>query len=206
MAGSLTRLNTRDFDRTLKQYMQVSKRDLATVINTKGFFIARRAVIETPKADRRSITQLRSELFISKLINKRRGARGEKGLYGQEMKLAVRAVISARLKSIAFLKSGWLQAIKKLAPFAERRGAPRADRSAKQIGQAKGNAIPARPGWKPVATIINAALSSHDRKDALQKYGRPALQAAIDFEVQSMKEYMARKLNDSARKLGIRTR
>ncbi len=189
--------------------MTYTKRDLATVLNTKGFFIARRAVIETPKASNKEIRSLYREdggRLLGKMLNLRRAKHGEKGLYGDEMRKAARVVVSARSRSIAFIKSGWLTAIRKLEPFAERRGAPRQERGPKQYGRDKGDAIPARAATFMRATIINTASATRDHKQALIRYGLPALQKAFDFETASMEAYILRKLLQSARSFGIRTR
>ncbi len=51
MPGGVTfRLDRREFDRTLNEYRKYSKRDVATIVNTKAFYIARGATRKTPKA------------------------------------------------------------------------------------------------------------------------------------------------------------
>lgn len=202
------KLNTRAWDRVFAQYLRLSKRDLATALNAKAFFIARRAVVETPKA---KLTRLdrKTARILGMIINRRRAEKNEKGLYGEDMAKAVEILYAARRRSVAFLKSGWLPAIRRLELAVEpkyRRGAARNDRTAKQFGRPKGQAIPATTGWRCVARIENAALSTHDKKDALQLFGGPALQRAFDYEVASMIEYIARKLRERARDSGIRTR
>src|SRR5690242_8413843 len=103
------RIDRRDFDRTLAVYRRYSRRDPATIANTKAFYIARRASVETvrarPQAIRRFIGKKRGRI-IGMLINKRRGLRGEKGLYGAAMMKEVEVVLAARLRSRAFLASG----------------------------------------------------------------------------------------------------
>jgi hypothetical protein len=218
MAKGSMRVDTREFDQTIRRYREVSKRDVVTIVNTKAFFIARRAVIETPKTDKSKITALfrdgsgwRSGLsggtgaIVGRIINKRRGDRGEKGLYGRAMAEAVAMMKAARLRSVAFLKSGWLPAIKTLAGLAEKRGAPRQDRSAKQYGAVKGRAQPATAGWFPKAVIDNLASARHETREALVRYGGPALQRAFDFETRSMLDYIERKLKAGAKACGIKT-
>lgn len=207
---SFTRLNTREFNRTLVRYSQVSKREWPVIINTKAFYIARRAVVETPAVSAKEVRDFIKRddgAIIGKIINKRRGKRGEKGLYGDEMAKMVATVRAARLRSRAFLKSGWLWAIKKLEPYAEKAGAPRIrGTKPKLIGAAKGDAVPARSGWRATAKIVNTVTAAWDKREGAEKYAVPALQRAFAFETQSMKEYMERKLKKLARKEGIRTR
>ena len=184
---------------------------MAETINTKLFFIARRAVIETPKADKTKFGRIydKTGAIIGRVINKRRGLRGEKGLYGEAMAKAVETVLVARRKSVAFLKSGWIPAIKKFEPFVkQKRGVARNDSSAKMVGRPKGEGHVATPGFKVSGIIINAIGTAGKRATphnaALLKFGQPALQKAFDHETSSMLEYIARKMKDSARKIGIK--
>lgn len=141
------------------------------------------------------------------IVNARLGRKGLPGLFGAAMAEAVAKLISARNKSRAFLKSGWLPAIKKLElVLPDKAGAPRAPgREVQQIGIEKGSAKPASEfeGWKAAAIITNAADAKHDKQGSLIKYGGPALQRAFDFERASMIQYMEKKLAQEARKLGI---
>jgi len=206
MDGISFKVNSREFDSALRQYVMVSRRTIPEIVNNKAFFIARRAVVKTPKADLAAINALKGSAFIGKIINAQRGRRGEKGLYGKEMSKAVGMVLAARRRSIAFLKSGWLPAIRILAGVVkQKRGVARADRSPKIYGVPKGTAIPAVNGFRVRAVIENAANTTRDHKDALIKYGEPALQKAFEFETQSMLDYMERKLKAAANFVGIRT-
>ena len=199
-----------EMNSTLRRYMQYTSRDAVTVVNTKAFYIARRAVVETPKAnlsDIRKFAQLKGGAIIGRMINKRRGERGEPGLYGDEMLKEVGTVIAARLRSSSFLKSGWLPAIKTLAPLADKihrqAGDTISSRGAKQYKGAKGTGKAATTG-NILATIINSASGPHERNEALKKYGEPALQKAWNMEISSMRAYIEKKLAASARQLGIK--
>lgn len=210
MASRVTfKFRTDEFTRTLRIYRQYSKRDPDTIVNTKAFYIARAAVLNTPKASAKAIREYvkaDSGRIIGMMINKRRGSRGEKGLWGDAMAKAVGLVLAARLRSAAFLKSGWLSAIKTLEPLAEKRGAPRADRSPKQIGKPKGYAVPARSGgWIAKSIIANLAQAKWDKGKAMD-HGLTALKKAFDHETASMKEYIERKMHETAKKSGIKTR
>jgi len=206
------KIDTREFDRTLRNYSAFSSRDVRTIVNTKAFYIARRAVIETPKANSKEVREFSNKLgfkgaqMAGIIINKRRGNRNEKGLYGKPMAKAVAMMKAARLKSVSFLKSGWLPAIKTLQPLAEKIGAQNVASTIRQVGKVKGAATPAGTGPVATAIIQNMADAKHDTKDALMQLGGPALQRAIDFETRSMRGYVERKLRQSASSLGIRTR
>ena len=114
------KIDDREFKRTLEKYATISTRSIPEIVNTKAFFIARRAV-----------------------------------------------------------------AI---------------------VGKPKGSAVPARSGgWTARAIITNMASARHETKEALYIYGEPALQAAINFETESMKEYILNKMRQDAKESGIKT-
>lgn len=232
MAGKTFKLNTREWDRTLPGYLRRTRRDFATVFNTKGFFIARRATVETPKAtaagiraklrEPRNVEQFTKRgkrrlvrmSFAELIVHARVRQAGDPQLSRPEARQVATKMINKRVRGAAFLKSGWLPAIKRLEPLADRRGVPRQDRTAKQFGQPKGFAKPAAASWRTSCQIQNDALPKGrgvwqkffgaDRSSALRIAG-PALQRAFDFEVQSMKDYIARKLAQTAKDSGIKT-
>jgi hypothetical protein len=225
------RLNTREFDRTLRQYMEHSKRDWAQIFNTKGYFIARRATTETPKANAAKIRALRERRIIGTglkfgkngprkvtvrdplstsraalILQARRRAAGQPGYTAKELPAAVKKFIGARLRSIGYLKSGWIPAIKKLEPLADVRAKPRVDNSGKVFKQPKGGAKPARNLWRTTCQIFNAAVTKKSGDEGLRKFGQAGLQAAFAAELVSMKDYVERKLAARAKRLAIRTR
>lgn len=209
--GATFRIDRREFDKTLKEYRQFSKRDAATICNTKGFYIARRATVETEKAKKSKIradlmTEGRLPAPIAALIvNARRGAEGLQGLFGAAMRKAVNELIKAR--KVATLAAGWIPAIKAFEPLAEKRGAPRQAPQAKIEGQAgkKGYGTPAKEGWRPKAILANLIGAKWDTAGTAEGVATPALQRAFDAEERSMKDYIERKLKESAKKAGIRT-
>jgi len=228
--GATFKLDAREFTRTLNTYRQLSKRDPATIVNTKLFYIARRATVETPKANAAKIKRELGRMvttgkqagtmrlrkvrrgsaqvpLAALIINKRLGPGA--GLHGAEMTEAIRKFIASRLRSIAFLKSGWLPAIKKLEPLAAAIGGrqPRQDRTARQFGQPKGRAVPARSNlWSVSGMIENMASENKDNRNALVRYGGPALQKAFQAEEASMLEYIERKMKQTAQRAGVAVR
>lgn len=224
------------FDSTLKDYSQVSKRTHQVIVNTKAFYVARKAVWFTHKADiqrvKNALGQIISVNRITKagkiakrktvilkqgrgaaplaalMISKRLASAGKRSpFYGRSrsagaaaMTRMVMKLMRARARSVAFLKSGWLPAIKKLAPYADKGSKPPIDNAAKIIGRDKGTAKPALATTNPVAEIINLATTRRDRKGALVKYGAPGLQRAFDDEAKSMVSYIEAKMaKDAAR-------
>lgn len=124
----------------------------------------------------------------------------------EEMRLA----FGARLRSIAFIKSGWIEARETFKRLVGGGGAglPPSEGTKiggpKQVGMPKGGARPAQAGWKPVAVFWNAASAKRDHKAALIEFGQPALQKAFEEETKSMLEWIKDKEIEEGRKLGIK--
>lgn len=222
------------FDRTLEEYAEYSKRTHVEIVNTKAYYVARKAIWFTPKADvyrmkqqlggivtvnrlnrkgksvKRRETQLVKSTRIDAplaalILNARRAKDGMPGLYGRAMDRAIRNLLSARYRSDAFLKSGWLESVQKLAPLVKDKGgaAPR-DPAARQVGRSKGDATPAVNGNNPTAEIVNLASARRDTKAALIQYGEPGLQQALADEEASMREYIERKMQPDAERFNSR--
>jgi hypothetical protein len=115
------------------------------------------------------------------------------------MERAARKLLGGRMSSLAFIKSCWLPAIRDLAPFVkDKSGAVGQDPTARQRGRPKGEGIPAVPGENPIATIVNLASARHDHKNALIRFGQPALVEALNEEELSMRDYMEKKMKPDA--------
>lgn len=215
MANVEFKLDTKEFNEALRRYRELSSRSEEEIVNTKAFFIARRAVVETVKADKGKIKsffsgkQGESARIVGMIINKGRSKRGEKGLYGEAMAEAQAMMLAKRLRSIAFIKSGWIWCIKNLEKYVKsKRGAARNEAGQiKTFGKPKGKATPARRNMFTVKAIIrNFAESFHTTtKDPLGKFGGPALQKAVAFETASMEAYVQEKMRKAANDAGIKT-
>ncbi len=140
------------------------------------------------------------------IINKRlgdgktfRGVQG-RGLYGREMRDAIKFLIGIRKRSIGFIASGWLGAIKRLAPYADKIGGADSgtDATIKRLGAYKGTATPAKEGKVMVCTIINNALAKHDKHNSLARHGGKGLELAFAHETASMIEYLRKKMKPDA--------
>jgi len=214
------KLDTREFDRTMRRYVQLSSRDPKQITDTKGFFIARRATVETKKADKDKIASqlgrlikvrgikgktLAAKPLLESIIRARIYRAGGKQPAKEEVRDLMRKELATRMSSIAFIKSGWLPAIKTLAPFAEKRNQPKIDRTAKQRGKPNGYAIPSRGGWRGKTIIANTAASKTDR-GGFMRFGMAGLQAAFNHETRSMKDYILNKLRGTARQAGVKVR
>lgn len=112
------------------------------------------------------------------------------------MALLVHKMIAARHKSGSFLKAGWIPAVEILRPFGVnkyRRGTVHEDASPNYAGDL-GYAQPARGGEPAAQTVIlnNVGYTGKNAasfNQALQKYGAPLLQDAIDGEGRRAMQY-----------------
>ncbi len=240
MSAVTFKVNTSEFTRTLRAYANISRREPAVICNTKAFYIARGATRETPKADAQKIKaelrgsrtkniilksgkERRTKYTLAQLIILARRAAAGQSTKKKDMAEDVKKFIAARVRSVAFIKSGWLPAIKRLEPLAARIGAaPRLTKSTsgQQYGQAKGSAKPARENdVRAVCQITNDALpKSHGAlleriihhfhnpsRDKVLTYAEPALQTAFDNEQGSMLKYIEDRSRANAKRLGIKT-
>jgi len=228
---SISKASQRDFDRTLKSYLAVNQRTLPEALNEKGYFIAGGAIRHTHKAD---ADKIRSELgaAMTSVIGKRGKALKRKKLSfvgSYSMTLAVAVVVAklrkagkvipkaselaemglnlirTRLRSVAFIRSGWLPALRRLARFSKygklKFEMPR------QYGKAKGGVSPATASQGDFAKCViwNSAGGESKHREAILKYGAPGLEAAVMEETASMKEYLQGKLRNNAKSVGIKT-
>lgn len=233
MAGiKISVKNLPEFQATLRRYALVSKRTIPEICNKKALFIARGALWHTKKANKEAIRQEllalayiqktaasgKTRKFLKKsasvagapiaalLINWKRGQQGRAGLYGEAMKEAVKRFIGARTRTIAFIKSGWVPAIKTLSPLVKNKsGAKPLDPQARVYGKPKGSAKPATAGLWRVAAIIENAIGAYGggkeqthHQRALDEIGEPALEQAFADETKSMQDEIEKRLREAA--------
>ena len=193
------------FDDLLQQEVLFTKRNWCDAVNTHAYFIARKALWLTKKAD---ATKLRAELegpakFTDGTLGEaimlaRYREKGGWPTSGAAFAADVRRLIASRTRSVGFLKSGWLPAIRTLEYFTVNKGqAAPLDREARVYGQEKGSGYPAVPGDIMTAQLTNSAGTATDKGTAaLQKYGGAALDTAFYDESERLKEYLDRKLRE----------
>ncbi len=211
-------VDTREFNKAWREYQTFNKRALPTIVNMKTYFIARNAVNTTPAVDKaiieaqlRSVSSRHSPAPLGAiLINKMRGSKGEKGLFGKRMASELNKFIRIRNRSINFLRSGWISAIKAIEPFIEKKSGPPYKKS-KILGQHKGGAkaaVKSMTNWMCKASIWNSVVGGKknhglDKKNDYNKVKKIltlGLQLAINKEVASMKQYVEKKLKEGADK------
>jgi hypothetical protein len=232
---TITPRSQNDFNKTLKKYLEYSSRTLPEALNEKAYFICGAAIQNTHKADADSI---RRELGgeMQSVIGKRGKSLKRKRLGysgGYSMSLAVAIIVArlrkagkpipsakvlaemglnlirSRLRSVAFIRSGWIPALRRLAKFSKYgRIKFEAGDTGRQYGIAKGGVTPAtRTGGLNARVIFwNSAGGGAKHKGALQKYGGAGLDAAFRQETASMREYIERKMREGAVKHGIKVK
>jgi hypothetical protein len=147
--------------------------------------------------------------LLAVIINARRGE--GKGLYGSEMLQEMNKAFNARMASLGFIASGFVPAIKKLEPLSRyARAAPPEDTSVKVVGKPKGGAEPAisvtitgaATAGKIEAKIWTSIGGEGPRGDkilaAVMEHARAGIEAAVEFERQSMEQHILDKMDKDA--------
>lgn len=194
--------NIKDFNRAMQAYYAASKYEWPDILNRKGLQLAFEALNETPKAEREAIRNLEKLDWWPKYVANRikagftfskraKGVQSKvtiKGRFTKEMAREVsKKIIAGRLRSVAFLKAGWLPAIRTLFPRVRNKPFVRMTAGgAKQYGRDKGSAVAARPTANPFAEIVNSA-------EGIEKIGRPALARAMAKVTADMLSYIAQR-------------
>ncbi len=192
------------FDAALTQELKYTKRTYSEALNTHAYFIARKALWHTRKADKSGIqSQLTArpdyvdaDSLAEAILIARYNAKGGWPGSGDEFEGAIRKFVAGRLRSVAFLKSGWIPAIRILESFASNKsGAAPRDADARVYGQEKGTAYPAVDGEVMTARIVNDAVAKgDDGGKALAQYGAAGLDLAFYDETARMNDYIEKKL------------
>ena len=210
MAQGLTvTVDTREFDRVFKEYMNYSKRSFTEACNQHAYYIARDAVLLTKGADK---SEIRSTLEGSSntypevplaaiLVNTQLGRQGKKGLRGQQMVTAVEKYIKKVQSHINYVKSGWLPAVKILGLIVPKKGGSRIPRGTDKAGRDFGGASPAMANFSPIASIWSSILPKKGMTPKLMRIMMDGAQAAIKMETQSMRKYIENKQNEICRKI-----
>ena len=222
------RVDMREFQAALRDYIRVSKRTLSDILNRKLFSILLKAYTYTPKATREQIEadlnvvayrvsrsrktgkmKRRNAIFgtatlVYRIINAARGRAKKKGFYGAQMAKAARKLIGRRLSGIGALRMGWVGAIKKMENIVKQTAAIVQGPRVRQ----RGTAMPAREGWSPKALAsynLNVRKGPKGaRTPQIDKRVELALSRAFAYETQSMREYIARKMQPVTNRFNAR--
>jgi len=198
------------FDAILVDYLRVTKKDVASVLNKKALSVAYGSMYNTQKAKLSKIRAYKTKKFKRKdrkqrglmmaaMLQNRMKAKNRPGLNREDMADMMKRVYNARAKSIAFIKSGWLHAIKKMSTMVPDKKGIVSDEMPNPTSRRLGNAIAASENSLS-AQIENAAIAKHDKKNALEKYGTDGLNKGFAKEALSMQGHiesvMAKRANE----------
>jgi len=202
------KVDTSSFDRAYRDYVSFSKKSLPEIANKVAFEVAKISTTTTKITPKE---QIASELnkagnngapIAALIVNRDRKAKGKKGLFGERMQKAMETLIKKRQRGSKFVASGWIAAVKAMAPFVRAKGgAPMPTGKAKSsLGGAQG----ARNVMDRVsASIWNNVLggkgagSKPARVTEVEKQG---LAKAISLKQADMLVYIQRKLNEGAQR------
>jgi hypothetical protein len=134
------------------------------------------------------------------LVNAARRARGEKRLAGAEMSRAAKKLVGARVRAVAFIKSGWVWSIRTLSAAVGY--SARAGGAASVSGKPKGYAKPARRAINSTVTceigntalIAESAARTGSRKGSPMTIAERGLARARDLTAKDMIAHLAKKL------------
>jgi hypothetical protein len=222
------KVDTGYFLQKWEEYKKITSRTIVQAVNDKMYMVARASLWFTKKAATKDIEKALGKAsttttktgkarynhrlvksrdydapLIAVIINQRKGPGG--GFKGPGRFLAMRQeiqkVMSARRKSIAYIKSGWLTAIQGLGKVSSIKTANQRkydEEGIEQIGKAKGSFEMARIGDVVTCKIRNEASATRDTKAAFEKYGSRGLQAGVDHEAKDMAEQVEKAMKEDA--------
>lgn len=168
----------REFTRTLRQYTELTSKDVADAINKKAKDVAIRTISNTPKADPAKIeSELRGPgrgggQLVYRLFNHRNMTR-------EVAADQARRIIRARMTAVAYIKAGWYKAAQ---AFGARGGKTRA-------GWTRAGSGKRATATKPEAVLTNRTIGA-------TLVSGPALAAAVESVRADMMIYIKRKLSE----------
>lgn len=197
-------VDTRKFDEAIREYVKYSRKDLTTIVNQKLYWVCINAIGETFKADKQTITNdLDKEsntmpgLTVAEAMAVVNARKKNLRLTKSELKRDANKIKQRRKRAVGFLRSGWIPAIKRVAPYAEvKTAAKRASREDSRLrGKEKGGAAPALKAAN--ADVVMASAWNDiiaDNNPRAQQYMQVGLQRAMDREAASMMQYVQNKI------------
>lgn len=191
-------IDTREFQKAMREYESVSKRDAVEIVNKIARDVAYRSAQFTPKSSESKIRRdfLKktggTTLKAYKIINAYRRDRGLKPIWGYVMGDAVQRWLNSKYKSVGFLRAGWAEIVMDL-------GGSYRGRSGNRRGLGKG--IKARGFINPTATLYYYIPDKQFRKSGskILSIAFRAIQKAIAFKTNDMRKYIERKLAQRAK-------
>ena len=215
----------REFQDALEKCIKETERTYDKFLNGQGLALAKRALDYMQKADAGRVaaalgqraTKVRwnkkgkivktrvfdddQNTLAARIINARRAEAGKPLLFGKPLVAAVKKLVGARVRAVAFIKSGYVPAIRGLAKAVGYN--PGSGDSAKSRGVPKGYVIPAKPAISSVvkceiantALLAESAARTGSRKGAPMSVAEKGLSMAFSESARDMMAHLAKKLN-----------
>lgn len=232
-------VEVRGFNEVLKEIAKQSSREAVDVVNGRLLAVIIKALKFTEKANAQQIAAdlgqvgnqfrytrtgrvkrgqmiLREDSFAARIVNARRRdyAGPDYMLWGNALDEAARKLIASRMRSVAFIKSGWIWALRQLAPLVKFGRKSNPDKDARAIGQPKGSALPSRPNARGIftASAENTALIAGGGKNQAPGPHNPlpvaerGLRKAFEDEKFEMERHLKRKFMEAAKRAGAQVR
>lgn len=156
---------------------------------------------------------IKDDSLAERILIARRIKTGSWGIRGASIKEKVKEFIKARMRSVAFIKSGWIPARQRLFSVVRQKPTVTGVKvlDAKQYGKPKGYAIPAAGSLfkKLTATIVNLALNAKPNPltgtigNAAQ-IAENGLALALKVAEQDMLKKLKERLDKQAKKAGFK--
>lgn len=185
-------VDMREFQKTFREYMKYTNKTAAQVLNTKMTFILSDAIRNTKKA---SAQEIRAKLNagdppLKENIVARRALDHGEFISQKEIKTRAKRLLGARVRSIGFVLSGWIPALKKMIPYSDRKSVivPR------QRGKDKGGSKPASllSGFYATSEAWNNVIGKPPSMKVLS-IKMDAVAIAFSKEMASMVQYLEKK-------------
>lgn len=215
-----------EFNRALKDIAAESSRTFPEVVNGQGLALATRALKLTRKANANKIAvtlgQVASQAFGKKgqKLSRRRPKRvfaedrrslgyriavkrlleSGKSFTDKDVVDYMRKLVGARIRSAAFIASGWIYAIRTLSKLVGYKNAGvvkySASETARMKGWAKGYAKPATRVWSGIVEceIANTALIHRDGGTSPKQVAEAGLALAFVDSVKDMRRHLQEKM------------
>ncbi len=142
------------------------------------------------------------DTLAARIVNWRRKREGKPPLWGKYLTDAARKLTASRIRSVNFVRSGWLASIKRLAPLIKK--SPRA--GGVKSNRPKGYALVDRRENHPAVTIVNTAMNTlsrgnpHHNPQQMKAVAEAGLAKAVQEVIRDMRVYIERKLQKVANK------
>jgi hypothetical protein len=237
-------IDSRQWQKAAKELFETSSRSCVDFTNGQALRVASLAIKETEKANRVEIERIMGVLsskqtirggkagakgwvritkrkigadsFAARIVAKRFRETGSWfGLKGKTLEQKALKLIAAKVKSVGFIKSGWIPSVQTLSAvvYQKPRGLSGSVSGSKIVGAKKGYAVPARFGFrsKIEAVIANTALNQsskfsswHGKKGNPMPVAEKGLQRALNLAAQDMIQKLAERLNPDFKKVSAK--